>query len=164
MQQASLHMFNCKTAFYNILIILLRIYPSVLFHSLSLFSLMQCILSGSYNIPGLPWWHRGIESTCQFRRCQFDPSFKKIPWRRKWQPTSIFLSGKPYVQRSLAGYTVHGITKVSDTTWQLNNNYHHILIQTQPLQVWTKYFFSFKFISLHSRLYASNLANSIELS
>ena len=105
MQQASLHMFNCKTALYNILIISLSIYPSVIFHSLSLFSFMQCILSGSYNILGLPWWHRGTESTCQFRRCKFNPFFKKIPWRRKWQPTAVFLSGKPHVQRSLVGYS-----------------------------------------------------------
>ena len=28
----------------------------------------------------------------------------KIPWSRKWQPTPIFLPGKPCGQRSLAGY------------------------------------------------------------
>ena len=28
----------------------------------------------------------------------------KIPWRRKWQPTPIFLPGKFYGQMSLAGY------------------------------------------------------------
>ena len=27
----------------------------------------------------------------------------KIPWRRKWQPTPVFLSGEFYGQRSLAG-------------------------------------------------------------
>ena len=29
---------------------------------------------------------------------------RKIPWRRKWQPTPVFLSGKSHAQRSLAGY------------------------------------------------------------
>ena len=29
----------------------------------------------------------------------------KIPWRRKWQPTPIFLPGKSHEQRSLAGYS-----------------------------------------------------------
>ena len=105
MQQASLHMFDGKTALYKFLIILLRIYPSVIFHSLSCFSFMQCILSGLYNIPELPWWLRGIESSCQFRRCQFNPCFRKIPCRRKWQPTPVFLSGKPHEQRSLADYS-----------------------------------------------------------
>ena len=29
----------------------------------------------------------------------------KIPWRRKWKPTSVFLPGKSHEQRSLAGYS-----------------------------------------------------------
>ena len=35
----------------------------------------------------------------------------KIPWRRKWEPTPVFLPGKSHGQRSLLGYTVHGIPK-----------------------------------------------------
>ena len=27
------------------------------------------------------------------------------PWRREWQPTPVFLPGKSYGQRSLAGYS-----------------------------------------------------------
>jgi len=33
------------------------------------------------------------------------PWVEKIPWRRKWQPTPIFLSGEPHGQRSLVGYS-----------------------------------------------------------
>ena len=33
--------------------------------------------------------------------CMYDPS----PWRRKWQPTPVFLPGKSHGQRSLAGYS-----------------------------------------------------------
>ena len=29
---------------------------------------------------------------------------RKIPWRRKWQPTPVFLPGGFHGQRSLAGY------------------------------------------------------------
>ena len=29
----------------------------------------------------------------------------KIPWRRKWQPTLVFLPGESHGQRSLAGYS-----------------------------------------------------------
>ena len=47
------------------------------------------------------------ESLCRYRRCEFDPWVRKIPWRRKWQPTPVFLSGKSRGQRSLAA-TVHG--------------------------------------------------------
>ena len=40
---------------------------------------------------------------------------RKIPWRKKWQPTLIFLSGKFHGQRSLVGYSLWG-QKESDTT------------------------------------------------
>ena len=34
----------------------------------------------------------------------FDPWVGKIPWRRKWHPTPVFLHGKSPEQRRLAGY------------------------------------------------------------
>ena len=52
----------------------------------------------------------GKESACQCRRYKCDPCVGKIPWRRKWQPTPVFLPGKSHGERSLAGYTVHGVT------------------------------------------------------
>jgi len=36
----------------------------------------------------------------------------KIPWRRKWQPTAVFLPGKYHGQRSLAGYSPQGLKRV----------------------------------------------------
>ena len=48
-------------------------------------------------LEGFPSGARGKESTCQCRRCKtcgFDPWVGKIPWSRKWQPTSAFLPGK----------------------------------------------------------------------
>ena len=36
---------------------------------------------------------------------KFDPWIGKIPCRRKWQPTPVFLPGKFHGQRSLAGYS-----------------------------------------------------------
>ena len=35
---------------------------------------------------------------------QFSPSVRKIPWRREWIPTPVFLPGKSHGQRSLGGY------------------------------------------------------------
>ena len=35
----------------------------------------------------------------------FNPWVRKIPWRRKWQPTPVFLPGESHGQRSLAGYS-----------------------------------------------------------
>ena len=39
----------------------------------------------------------------------FDPWIGKVPWRRKWQPTPVFLPGKSHGQRSLAGYSPWGL-------------------------------------------------------
>ena len=47
----------------------------------------------------------GKESTCSSRGHRFDPWVGKIPWRRKWQPTPVFLPGKSHGQRSLPGYS-----------------------------------------------------------
>ena len=38
----------------------------------------------------------------------FDPWVRKIPWRRKWQPTPIFFSGKSHGQKNLVGYSLRG--------------------------------------------------------
>ena len=43
------------------------------------------------------------------------PGSGKIPWRRKWQPTPVFLPGQCHGQRSLVGYIVWG-HKELDTT------------------------------------------------
>ena len=46
----------------------------------------------------------------------------KIPWRREWQPTPIFLPGKSHGQRSLTGFSSWGC-KESDTTLATNPEY-----------------------------------------
>ena len=48
----------------------------------------------------------------QCRISGFDPWVGKIPWRRTWQPTPVFLPGETHGQRSLAGYIVHGSLRV----------------------------------------------------
>ena len=50
----------------------------------------------------------GQEPACQCRkhkRCGFDPWVGKIPRRRAWQPTLVFLPGESHGQRSLEGYS-----------------------------------------------------------
>ena len=51
------------------------------------------------------------ESACGCRRPGFDPRVKKIPWRREWQPTPVFLTGEFHGQRSLAGYSPWDMTE-----------------------------------------------------
>ena len=58
------------------------------------------------------------EPACQCRRhkrCGFNPWVRKIPWRRAWQLTPVFLLRESHGQRSLAGYSTWG-RKESDTT------------------------------------------------
>ena len=40
----------------------------------------------------------------------------KIPWRKKWQPTPVFLPGEFHGQRNLMA-TVHGVTESDMTKW-----------------------------------------------
>ena len=41
----------------------------------------------------------------------------KIPWRRAWQPTPVFLPGESRGQRSLAGYSPWGQKELDTTEW-----------------------------------------------
>ena len=41
-------------------------------------------------------------------RCRFSQWIGKIPWRRAWQPTPVFLPGESHGQRSLAVYSPWG--------------------------------------------------------
>ena len=60
---------------------------------------------------GFPGGLAGKESACQCGRCKrdwFESWVGKIPWRRKWQPTPVFLPEKFQGQRSLVGYSPWG--------------------------------------------------------
>ena len=39
----------------------------------------------------------------------------EIIWKRKWQPTPVFLPGESHGQRSLAGYRPHGHKELNMT-------------------------------------------------
>ena len=66
------------------------------------------ILKYLFIIYCLPWGLNGKEDTWQCRRHRFDPWVRKTPWRKKWQPTPVFLPGKSHGQRSLAGWSPRG--------------------------------------------------------
>ena len=51
------------------------------------------------------------------------PWVGKIPWRRAWQPTPVFLPGESHGQRNLAGYSPWS-HKESDTTERLSTAQH----------------------------------------
>ena len=67
---------------------------------------------------GFPGGTSGKEPTCQCKRHKkhrFNPWVGKIPWRRAWQPTPVFLPGESYGQMSLVGYRPSSRTEL-DTT------------------------------------------------
>ena len=45
----------------------------------------------------------------------FNEDFRVIPWRRKWQPTTVFLPGESYGQKGRVGYKP-GVAKELDMT------------------------------------------------
>ena len=47
------------------------------------------------------------------------PGLGRFPWRRKWEPTLVFLPGESHGWRNLLGYSPRG-SKESDTTKQLH--------------------------------------------
>jgi len=57
---------------------------------------------------GFPGVVSGKELACQclrLKKSRFDSWVGKIPWRRAWQPTPVFLPGKFQGERSLVGYS-----------------------------------------------------------
>ena len=89
------------------------------------------------------------ESACQCRRLKrrgFNPCVKKIPWRRKWQPTAVFLPGECHGQKSLAGYSPWSHKELATT--------EHTHTHTHTHTVFMKCFLLILrfFVSLHASL------------
>ena len=69
-------------------------------------------------VKGFPGGASGKEIACQcrgYKRFRFNPWVWKIPWRRAWQPTPVFLPGEAHGRRSLVGYSPYD-RKESDVT------------------------------------------------
>ena len=81
-----------------------------------------------FNVPPRPFprWCSCKESACQCRtwkRHRFPPWVGKIPYRREWQLTPVFLPGKFHEQRSLRNCSPWGC-KESDTTEHTHTHTH----------------------------------------
>ena len=94
----------------------------------------------------------GKEPACQcrkYKRPRFNPWGGKIPWRRAWYPTPVFLPGESHGQGSLVGYGPWGHNE-SDTTgrlstcpgiqrWEGGSGWGaHVLLWLIPVNVWQK--------------------------
>ena len=66
-------------------------------HKIVLWLANTLSIYSTLHLYGGSWWLSGKESICQCKRCGrcgFDPWVRKVPWRRKWQPTPEFLLKK----------------------------------------------------------------------
>ena len=82
---------------------------------------------------GFPGGTSDEESACQYRRCKscrIDPWVRKISWRKKWHPNSLFLPGKFHEQSNLVGYSPWGHRVRHDWArhWLIYS--HHLLTPT----------------------------------
>ena len=74
----------------------------------------------------------------QCRRPRFNPWVRKIPWKREWQPTLVFLPGEFHGQRSLVDWAaVHGVAK----KWTQLSDEHFIFTPIFPILASTLFFF-----------------------
>ena len=114
---------------------MLNLYPTLLLKSVFRYSnlLTGCL---DYLHAESCEWHIVILNPCTFyfkivfiirqqriclkcRRPQFYPWVGRIPWRRKWQPTLVFLPGEFHGQRGLVGHSPWG-RQESDTLSDLH--------------------------------------------
>ena len=94
----------------------------------TLFLASEKSLDKSYTFHGLPGWLSSKEHTCNagdIGDLGSVPRLGKIPWRRKWKLTLVFMSGKSHGQRSLVGCSPWG-RKESDTAEQLSTHAHTV--------------------------------------
>ena len=74
-------------------------------------TVMKYLLTSAAQVLRFPGGASGKEPGCLFRRQKrhgFSPWVRKIPWRRAWQTTSVFLPGESHGQWSLVGYSPWG--------------------------------------------------------
>ena len=55
------------------------------------------------------------------KSCRFNHWVRKLPWRRAWQPTPVFLPGESHGQRSLMGYVLWDHKELNTTEATLHN-------------------------------------------
>ena len=71
----------------------------------------------TFNVPGDSVVKNPPANAGAIRDTRFDPWVRKIPWRRKWQPTPVFLPGELHGRRSTEA-TICGVAK--NQTWLSN--------------------------------------------
>ena len=94
---------------------------------------MDTHFASAYEI--FPKWHIGKDSAHQcrrHRRFKFDSWVRKVSWRWKWLPTSVYLPEKFHGQRSLVGCNLWG-HKELDMTEHIHTHSQRVLIGNHSL-------------------------------
>ena len=88
----------------------------------------------------------GKESACNAGD-PFD-QVRKIPWRREWQPTAVFLPGESHGHRSLAGYSSWGHREL-DMTEQLTLSLYLLSNVLNTILLYTKFPYHWQFFRFY---------------
>ena len=81
------------------------------------------VQSALVKFQGLSWWFRWWRICPQCGRPEFDCWVRKIPWRREWLPTPVFLPWEFHGQRSLVGYSPWGRNTQVGHNWAANSHF-----------------------------------------
>ena len=76
---------------------------------------LSSLLAVGWGWSQVRWRCEKNPSARRHKRRGFNPWVGKITWRRKWQPTPVFLPGESHGQRSLAGYSPRGHKELDRT-------------------------------------------------
>ena len=80
-------------------------------------------LSFQYTCIKLPGGSEGKASAHNAEDLCLIPGSGRFPWRRKWQPTPVFLPGESHGQRSLAGYSPQQLDTTSLSLYFIHASY-----------------------------------------
>ena len=89
-------------------------------------------------------------------RTRFNSWVEKIPWRREWQPTPIFLPGEFQGQRSLVGYSPWGHIEL-DRTERLTHT--HCIPNTVLCYISNSRKIKAIFFNVHPHVHCSTIDN-----
>ena len=81
----------------------------------------------------IPGDSHGKESACNAGDPGSIPESGRLPWRKDWLPTPVFLPGEFHTERSLAGYSPWGHQEL-DTTERLTLFYLHVIMEANKSQ------------------------------
>ena len=102
----------------------------------------------------------GKESACHVGDPGLIPGLRRVPLRREWLPTKVFLSGEFHGQRSLVGYSPCGHKESNMTEWLillvLCTFLPHLYCYHMHLRIW-----KFNCGELHLCIVSSTLKNNL---